>query len=171
MSFSIHQVAVPVFSQGLTALSGLLAKAQAFAEAKKVDPAVMLNLRLYPDMFPFVRQVQTACDHAKGAVARLAGTEIPTHADTEANFAELSARVDKTLSFVKGFKPGQFEGAEDRQIVLLLGPKKEFKLEFTGADYLTKFATPNFYFHLTTAYAILRHCGVEIGKRDFLGGV
>lgn len=167
MSISMYQASVPVFIHSLKALSGVLDKAAKHAEAKGVDPAVLLGSRLYPDMFPLTRQVQIASDNAKGPAARLAGMEPPKFDDNEASFADLQARIAKTIDFLQGLKPAQIDGAEDRQIVLQMraGP-----LEFKGQAYLLHFALPNFYFHCATAYGILRHNGVEVGKKDFLGG-
>jgi hypothetical protein len=163
----MYDATVPPMRHMLKSLSALLAKAEAHCEARKIDPAALLQARLYPDMFPFVRQIQIASDNAKAPAARLDGVEIPKFEDTETTFAELLARVDKTVAFLDSLKPGQFEGAESRDIVLQL---RERKLEFKGAQYLTLWASPNFLFHVTTAYAILRHNGVEIGKADFLSG-
>lgn len=166
MNISMYQASAPRFANILTNLSAILDKAQAHAEARKIDPAVLMGCRLFPDMFPMVRQVQIASDTAKGAVARLAGTEIPKYEDTEQTFAELKARMAKTIEFVRSFKPAQLDGSEDREIVLKLGGRE---VKFTGMQYLLGHATPNFYFHVTTAYDILRHNGVEVGKRDYIG--
>jgi hypothetical protein len=166
MPISMYQVSVPVFVQGLNALSGVLDKAIAHIDAKTLDPNVFLQDRLYPDMLPFTRQIQLLSDFAKGPVGRLAGAELPVWADDETTFEALKARVAKTLDYVKGFKPEQIDGSEDREIVLV---RRGESYTFRGQDYLLGQALPNFYFHLTTAYAILRHNGVEIGKRDFLG--
>ena len=136
------------------------------AEAKKFDPANLLNARLAPDMHSFTRQVQIACDMAKGGAARLSGTEVPSYADTEASIDELKARIAKTLAFVNSIDATAFAGSEDRQVTLK-SPTRE--LQFNGLDYLRGFVLPNFYFHITTAYALLRHNGVEIGKFDYLG--
>ena len=168
MSVSMFTASVPVYTQFLTSLSAILKKAAAHAEAKKIDPSVLINARLSPDMFALARQVQIATDHAKGSLARLAGVEIPSYADTEATFDELEARIQKTLAFVKTFKPEQIDGTEGKEIVLTFGTQK---FPFNGQTYLIQFALPNFYFHTTMAYAILRENGVEIGKRDFMGGV
>jgi hypothetical protein len=166
---SMSRAAIPSFEIGLDALSGMLDKAQAYAEAKRFDPAVLLDTRLFPDMFPLRRQVQIACDQAKNGGARLAGIEPPKHEDNERTVAELKARVAKTMAFVKTLDGAKIDGAGDREITFPLGP--ENKGHMRGADYLNHFVLPNFYFHLTTAYAILRHCGVELGKRDFLAGI
>lgn len=166
MPLSMYQVSVPALLRMLSSLSAILDKAAAHAAARKIDPTVLLNTRLYPDMFPLVRQVQLATDFAKGAGARLAGIDPPKFPDTEAGFDELKARLAKTVDFLKGLKPAQIDGAEDRQITLTIGGEPH---TFKGQPYLVNFALPNFYFHVTAAYAILRHCGVEIGKRDFMG--
>ena len=165
MALSMYQASVPVFVQYLNGLSRVLDKAAPVVEARKIDPAVLAGLRLYPDMLPFARQIQIAADNAKGAVARLAGIDIPKYEDTETTLAEFKARVAKTIDFVQGVKAAQIEGSEDRTIVLPIGQNK---IEFKGADYLTTFALPNFFFHVVTAYDILRHIGVEIGKRDYM---
>ncbi len=167
MSISMYQASVPTLIQALKALSGVLDKGAKHAEAKGIDPAVLLGSRLYPDMFPLTRQVQIASDNAKGPSARLAGMEPPKFDDNEASFADLQARITKTIDFLQTLKPAQIDGSEDRQIVLQMraGP-----LEFKGQAYLLHFAMPNFYFHCATVYAILRHNGVEVGKKDFLGG-
>jgi hypothetical protein len=140
----------------------------AYAEVKKIDPAVLVNARLYPDMYPLSRQVQIATDVAKAAASRLAGQEPPKFEDNETTFPELLARVDKTLDLLKSFTPDQIDGSEDKTILL---PRHDRTSTFTGLAYLTDFVLPNVYFHVTTAYAILRHNGVEIGKKDFLGDV
>lgn len=168
MSSNLHAASVGVFVQYLTSLSTILAKAAAHAEAKKIDPSVLVNGRIAPDMFPLSRQVQIATDHAKGASARLAGVEPPSFADTETTFAELQQRIQKTLDYVKGLKPGQFDGADVRDVTLNLGGQK---YTWKGSVYLNNFALPNFFFHATTTYNILRHNGVEVGKRDFLGSM
>lgn len=166
MSISMYQVSVPTFMHTLKALSGVLDKAAGHAEAKGIDPTVLLGSRLYPDMFPLTRQVQIATDNAKGPAARLAGVEPPKYEDNETSFPELQARITKTIAYLQDLKAEQIDGSEDRQIVLQMraGP-----LEFKGQSYLLHFALPNFYFHVTTAYDILRHNGVEIGKKDFMG--
>jgi hypothetical protein len=147
-------------------LSAILEKAQAHAEAKKIDPDVLLESRLYPDMLPLVRQVQIASDNAKGAVARLAGVEVPKYEDTEETIADLRARLARTVDFVESIKPAQIDGSEANDIHLKLGPRE---VTWKGMQYLLGFALPNFYFHVVTAYDILRHNGVEVGKRDFIG--
>jgi len=166
MSLNIYQASVPVFLQTLGALSGILTKAAAHAETKKIDPSIFVNARLAPDMFALARQVQIATDHAKGAAARLAGIDVPSFPDTETTFAELQQRIAKTVEFVKSLKPAQFEGGEVRDVTLTIAGQK---MTWKGATYLFHFAFPNFYFHATTAYNILRHNGVEVGKRDFIG--
>jgi hypothetical protein len=166
MAISLFQASVPVFIRHVTALSAMLDKTSAYAAAKKIDPAAFLGARLFPDMFPLIRQVQIAADFAKNCAGRLAGVELPKFGDTEASFEELKERLDKTLAFLKGLKPEQIEGAADKPISITVGGKE---IKFTGESYLLTSALPNFYFHLTTAYAILRHNGIDVGKRDFLG--
>jgi hypothetical protein len=166
MNISMYQASAPRFVNMLNNLAGILDKAAAHAEAKKIDPQVLMGSRLYPDMFPLARQVQIACDNAKGAVARLAGAEIPKHEDTEKTFDELKARIAKTVAFVNSFKPAQIDGTEDKDIQLKLG---KMEVSWKGMQYLLGFALPNFYFHVMTAYAILRHDGVELAKRDYIG--
>ena len=166
MAMSMYQASVPVFRRALGGLSTVLDKAAAHCEANKLEQAVVLELRLFPDMFPLVRQVQIACDTAKGAVARLAGVDIPKHEDTEQTFSDLKARIAKTLDFVESSSAQRIEGSEDKEVVLKM---REREVKFNGMQYLLGHAYPNFYFHVTTAYAILRHNGVEIGKRDFIG--
>lgn len=166
MTISMYQASVPVFIRMLNNLAALLEKAAAHAEAKKIDPAVLLNTRLYPDMFPLVRQVQSATDTAKGCAARLAGREPPRYEDNEASFTELFARIRKTVAYLDTAKPAGIDGSEERTVNLTL---RDGTLTFTGLAYLLHFALPNFYFHVATAYGILRHCGVELGKTDFLG--
>lgn len=166
MTLSMFEASAPRFAHMLRNLDAILAKAEAYAAAKKIDPAVLLSARLFPDMFPFVKQVRIATDHAKGAVARLAGVEVPRFDDAEQSFEELRARVAKTIAFVESFSPGQIDGSEERQIALKVGGQD---MAFKGMPYLLGFAIPNFHFHLVTAYNILRHNGLEIGKRDFIG--
>ena len=168
MSLSMYQASIPAFVLMLNSLAAILDKAQAHAGNRKIDPEVLLNYRLAPDMLPFVRQIQIAADLAKGAVARLAGVEVPKHDDTEKTFADLKARLAKTVAFVQSFKPSEIDGSEDRDIRLTLG---EHTMSFKGQPYLVHFVLPNFYFHCTTAYDILRHGGVELGKRDFIGAI
>ena len=167
MTISLYQASVPVIQKSLTALKGVLAKGAAHAEAKKIDESVFLSSRLSPDMFPLMRQVQIAADFGKGPVARLAGVEVPKYDDTEATFAELAARIDKTLAFVGTFTAAQIDGQEDRDIQLTIAGNP---VNFKGQPYLLHFAIPNLYFHMSMAYAILRHNGVDVGKRDFIGG-
>jgi len=167
VAFETYDASVPVVTASLTSLSKILAKGVAHAEAKGFKPEVLLQARLAPDMHPLPNQIQIASDAAKGAGARLAGVEIPSFPDTETSFPELQARIEKTQAFLKGLDRAAFAGAEDREIVLKVGPN-DWKMP--GRQFLTTFALPNFFFHVTTAYAILRHNGVEIGKRDFLGG-
>ena len=164
---NMYDASVPVFTHFLGSLSAILKKAEAHCAAKKIDPAVLLGARLFPDMFALTRQVQIASDGAKGAGARLAGIAAPSWPDDEKSFEELQARIAKTVAFLAGLNKDQFEGAENRDIHIKAGPRE---LDFKGAAYLETWAKPNFYFHLTTAYAILRHNGIELGKPDFLAG-
>lgn len=164
---SMYQAFVPGVSHTLQALSQVLAKGAAHCEARKIDPNAFLQARLFPDMFPLVKQVQIACDMAKGGVARLAGIDNPKFDDTEASFADLQARIERTLAFMRSVSPDQIDGSEGKAITLTLPSRS---LEFTGQQYLTTFVIPNVYFHATTAYNLLRQGGVELGKRDFLGG-
>jgi len=166
MQLSIHEILVPSATRFLASLDKILDKAADFAKRKEIDAAVLLNSRLAPDMFPFTRQVQIACDMIKGGAARLSGTEIPKFEDNEATIAELKARVKKTLDFVSGIPAEKFAGGEKRDILLQM---RRGDLKFVGLDYLRDFVLPNFHFHITTAYAILRHNGVELGKQDYLG--
>ena len=166
MSLSMYQASVPAFVQTLTVLSAILDKAEAYAAAKKIDPATLVGARLYPDMFPLSRQIQIVCDFAKGATARLAGKDVPSWADTETTIPELKARIAKTLDFVKGFKAADIDGSEARDISMKVAGNM---MEFKGQPYLTGFVLPNLYFHAATAYGILRHNGLEIGKMDFMG--
>ena len=158
---------VSSFAHSLTSMSKILDKAEAFAEAKKIKPDVFPQLRLIADMLPFWRQITIACDHAKGACARLSGTEVPSFADTETTLAELKERIAKTIAFIQTIPDAAFADAETRTIMVKAGPRE---LTFSAPQYYGSFAIPNFYFHLTTAYAILRVNGVEVGKGDFLGG-
>lgn len=167
MTLSMYQASVPVFKQMLGGLSGVLAKAEAHATARKIDPVVLLQSRLYPDMFALIRQVQVACDFAKSVSARIAGVDVPGFEDKEESFADLQARIAKTLAFVDGLTAAQIDGSEERRIVTQAGTPKE-KI-FSGQSYLLNYGLPHFFFHTTTAYAILRHNGVEIGKKDFIG--
>jgi hypothetical protein len=164
----MYALSVPVFVRTLGNLGAILDKAAAHAESRKIDPAVLLGARLFPDMFPFTRQIQIACDFAKGTAARLAGQEPPKWDDTEASFADLKARIARTLEFVQSLAPAAIEGSEARTIeVTMRGEPKRFQ----GLPYLAHVALPNFFFHAVTAYDILRHNGVELGKRDFIGSV
>ena len=167
MTLSMYAASVPAFQRALRALDAILDKAAAYAQERKFDPAVLVSSRLAPDMFPFARQVQMASDHAKGCSARLAGVPVPSFEDTEKTIPELKARIAKTLDFIGTLSPAQIDGSEERAISLKAGPRE---LSFTGQDYLLFFALPNFYFHVTTGYDILRHNGVPVGKLDFLGG-
>jgi hypothetical protein len=169
MPFSMSQASIPVFEIGLNALSAILDKAAAHAAAKKIEPAVFLRSRLSPDMFDFVRQVQIAADLAKLGSARLAGVEAPKYEDNEQTIEQLKARLAKTVAFLKTLDRKQIDSSADREITFPLGPAKTGRMK--GDDYLNHFVLPNFYFHLTTAYAILRHSGVEVGKVDFLGAI
>ena len=167
MSLSMYQASVPVYLQYLNATSGVLDKGAAFAEARKLDPATLLQARLYPDMHPLVKQVQIFTDQATRGTARLAGLEPPPFPDTETSFAELKARIEKAAQFVQSVKPAQIDGSEEREIVMKT-PRGD--IHFKGQQYLLGFSLPNFFFHATTTYAVLRHVGVEIGKMDFMGG-
>ncbi|WP_345814790.1 DUF1993 domain-containing protein [Paraburkholderia sp. PREW-6R] len=168
MPISMYQASLPVLIRGLTNLQAILGKAQAHAAEKQIDPSVFTQARLAPDMLPLVRQVYIASDTAKGCAARLAGVEAPKFDDVEQTFDELHARLQKTIDYLKEFNAQQIDGQEERQITLKMrtGP-----IEFTGMSYLFGFVLPNFYFHITTAYDILRHNGVELGKLDYLGTV
>jgi uncharacterized protein len=167
MTISMYKASVPIFVQFLTSLSAVLDKAAAYAEAKKVDPSVLLNTRLAPDMFPLVRQVRAATDHAINASGRLSGAELPTFANTEATIPELKERIAKTIDFLKGLKAAQIDGTEGKEIKITF-PSGQVR-EFTGQSLLLNNSLPNFYFHCATAYDILRQCGIELGKRDFMG--
>lgn len=169
MPFSMSQATLPALEMGLSALSGLLDKAEAYAAAKKIDVAVLLNTRLAPDMFSLTAQVQAACDLAKNGAARLSGAEPPRYEDKEKTLADLKARIAKTLAYAKSVDSKAIDGAADRQLTFPLGPK--YTGEMKGDDYLNHFLLPNFYFHVTAAYVILRHCGAEIGKVDYLGNI
>jgi hypothetical protein len=167
MNISMYQASIPVLIRTLSNLRAILVKGAAHAETKKIEPAVLLGSRLFPDMFALTRQVQIATDMAKSCAARLSGVEPPKYDDTESSFADLLARIDKTAGYLKSFKPEQIDGTEDRDITLNTprGP-----LNFKGMPYLLYFLLPNIYFHVTTAYNLLRHNGVELGKLDYLGG-
>jgi len=168
MAISMYDFSIPALTRGLTNLSAVLDKGAAYATAKKIDFVVLAQSRLYPDMHPLVRQVQTACDTAKGAAARLAGIEAPRHEDTEVTLAELKARIAKTLDVVKSVTAAQLKDAESRAIEIKF-PNGSWK--FTGIGYLTDFVLPNFFFHVSMVYALLRKNGIEIGKSDFLGDI
>jgi hypothetical protein len=164
---SFHDATVPAFLQILGSLSGILDKAEAHCKAKNIAPEVLLGARLYPDMLPFSKQIQLVCDFAAKGCARLTHSEVPTTPDTEKTFDELKARLASTTAYLKTFTPAQFEGADSREVTFPVGPDKTLTLK--GQQFLSAFAFPNFYFHAATAHGILRHNGVEIGKRDFLG--
>jgi len=166
MTISMYAASAPRFAAMLRNLAAILDKAQTHAAEKKIDPAVLLSARLFPDMFPLVKQVQVACDHAKAAMARLAGVEVPRFEDTEQSFEELQARIAKTIDFVESFAAAQIDGVEERSIAFKVAGQER---RFAGMAYLLDSALPNFYFHLVTAYAILRHNGVDLGKRDYIG--
>ena len=167
MTISLFDAAVPVFNQMLGGLSGVLSKAQAHVESRKIEPDALLQARLFPDMFPLLRQVRTACDFAKSVSARLAGVDVPAYDDHELSFADLQARIDKTLAFINGLDPALFEGSASREIVTQAGTPKEKR--FAGTSYLLNYGLPHFFFHVTTAFDILRHSGVELGKKDYIG--
>ena len=167
MTNNLYATSVPLFKQMLGGLKDVLAKAEAHAVAKKIDPNALLQARLFPDMFPLLKQVQVATDFAKGVAHRLAGVEVPTMDDTELTFADLQARIDKVLSLISGLDAAQFEVAATREIVTQAGTPKEKR--FTGQSYLVNYGLPHFFFHTTSAYNILRHNGVEVGKRDYIG--
>jgi uncharacterized protein len=169
MPYSMSQASLPVFEIGLAALSKVLDKGASFAAGKKIDPAVLPQSRLSPDMFPLTRQVQIACDQAKNGLSRLAGVEAPRYEDNEATIDDLKARIAKTLAYVKTLDAKAIDASGSREITFPLGPTNKGHMK--GEDYLTHFMLPNFYFHLTAAYAILRHSGVDVGKQDFLGAI
>ncbi len=169
MPFSMSQASIPVFEIGFNALSAILDKAAAFAAAKKIDPAVLLHTRLAPDMFDFTRQVQVVTDQARRGSARLAGGEPPSYEDTETTIEQLKARLAKTAVYLQTLDRKQIDASADREITFPLGGGGMGHMK--GGDYLNHFVLPNFYFHLTVAYAILRHCGVDLGKRDFMGAI
>ena len=166
MTFSMYDASVPVFKQILTSLSAILDKAETHATEKKIEPSALLQARLYPDMFPLARQIQVACDFAKGASARLAGEEVPRHEDTEQSFADLRERIAKVIGFIDSLPQDGIEASAQRDISTSSGANAK---QFKGQVYLVHYALPHFYFHATTAYAILRHNGVEVGKKDFIG--
>ena len=164
--FTIEQASIKPLKRALTNLSTILKKGEAYADAKNIDHSVLLNGRLFPDMYPLTRQVQIATDMSKGAAARLAGIEIPKYDDTETTFAELYARIEKTIAFISAIETAQLQNAEERDVTITV---RKVDLDFKGSDYLTFWVLPNVYFHVTTAYNILRHNGVELGKSEFLG--
>ena len=166
MTISMYQASVPRFINTLGNLSNILDKAQAHVDARKLDPATLTAYRLFPDMLPMKKQVQIACDTAKGAAARLAGVELPVHEDNETTLAELKARIAKTIAFLQTMTPEQIDGTEDMEIVI---KRHDKETRYKGMQFLLGQALPNFYFHVATAYNILRHNGIEIGKRDYLG--
>lgn len=168
MTISLYDASTPIFRQMLGSLDAILAKAQAYAEQRRLDDKVLAQTRLFPDMLPLASQVRIACDTAKGAVARLAGIEIPKHEDNEQTLAELRERIAKTLSFVDSVPRASIDGQEDRDVVIQM---RDRKLEMKAQAFLLHRALPNLYFHVTTAYDILRHCGLEVGKADYLGKV
>jgi hypothetical protein len=167
MSLSLYETTVPVFKQMLLALNDVLKKAENQAQERKYDPANLLQTRLFPDMLSFVRQVQIACDFAKSVSARIAGIEVESYEDSEQSFAELQQRITKTVAVLDAMTAEQFEGGADKQIVLRPGTPKEKTL--TGQDYVLRYGLPQFFFHVTTAYNLLRHNGIEIGKKDYMG--
>lgn len=168
MAIDIYDLVVPPMTRTATNLGGFLTKGEAYARERGIDPAELLEARLAPDMFTFTRQVQIATDFCKATPARLAGIEVPKWDDTEQSFAELQARVRRAIDYLGTFQPAQFQGAETREMQLEL---RMGTVKFKGKAYLTDFALPNFYFHTTAAYAILRHRGVELGKRDYIGQI
>ncbi|MGH8222696.1 MAG: DUF1993 domain-containing protein [Woeseiaceae bacterium] len=168
MTIAVHDLAIAPLLGMLRNLDAIVSKAERYADLKKIDPKVLINARLYPDMLPFVGQIRIATDTAKGAAARLSGNPLPSWPDEERTFAEVHERIQKAVDYLGSFKPQQFEGAEARNIELKLGPHH---VKFTGKNYITSFVLPNFYFHVTAAYAILRHNGLEIGKVDYLGAI
>jgi uncharacterized protein len=166
VTISMFKASAPIFVQFLTSLSAVLDKAAAHAEAKKIEQSVLLNMRLYPDMHQLVRQVRAATDHAMSACGRLAGVELPAFANKEESIPELKERITKAIEFIKSIKPAQIDGSEEKEITIKFSSGER---KFIGQSFLLNFCLPNFYFHTTTAYDILRHCGVEVGKRDFMG--
>ena len=166
MQISMYRASVPVFTRALRNLAAILRKGEANAIERKIDPAVLLNYRLAPDMFALTRQVQIATDMAKGCASRLAGVEIPAYEDKEATFGELIARVEKCIAYLESFTPAQIDGTEEKTIVL---KRPTGDVSYPGLQYLLEYVTPNVYFHCTATYSILRHCGVDVGKKDFIG--
>jgi len=169
MAYSMSQASIPAFTIGLNALSAVIEKAEAFAAAKKIDPTVLPGCRLAADMFPLTRQVQTATDIVKRGAARLAGIDAPVFEDNETTLEQLKSRIAKTVAFLNSVDGKKIDASADREITFPLGPTNQGHMK--GDDYLNHFVLPNFYFHITAAYAILRHCGVDVGKRDFLGAI
>jgi len=167
MALSMYQASIPQFTKMLTNLASILQKGEAFAKAKSIEESVLVNARLAPDMFPLTKQIQIACDQVKNGMARLAGIEPPKFDDNEATFAQLQERIAKTIAFANSITPAQVDGSETKEIKFSI---REWNFEFVGDQYLLTWINPNFYFHVTTAYNILRHNGVEIGKTDYLGG-
>jgi len=168
MQISMYRASVPVFARALRNLVAILKKGEANAAERKIDPAVLLNYRLAPDMFALTRQVQIATDMAKGCVSRLAGVEIPSYEDKEATFGELIARVEKCIAYLESFQPAQVDGTEEKTIVL---KRPTGDVSYPGLKYLLEYVTPNVYFHCSATYAILRHCGLDVGKKDFIGAL
>ena len=168
MSISVYDQVIAPLSRMLSNLDAVVSKAEAYADEQTIEPVVLIQARLFPNMLSFVRQIQIATDSAKGAAARLSGNPVPSWADDEETFADVKARIGKTIDFLDSIERDQFEGAENLEIELKLGPKT---VNFTGGSYITDFVVPNFYFHVTTAYNILRHNGVNIGKADYLGAM
>lgn len=166
MALSMYQASVPVFVKMLTNLKGVLQKASAHAQARKIDDTVLVNARLYPDMLPLAKQIQIASDFARGTAARLAGAEPPSYEDNEKTLTELMTRIDRTIEFLRTTKAAEIDGSEGREIVR---PVRGEPHKFSGVNYLLQYALPNFFFHATTAYAILRHNGIEVGKQDYIG--
>ena len=164
---SFYDSTVPAFLQTLGAIDAILGKAEAHCKAKNIQPEALLSARLYPDMFPLTRQIQTMCDFAAKTCARLTGSEVPVTQDTEKSFEELRQRIAKVVDYVKAYKPAQFDGADQRDVTFPVGPSNQLTLK--GQQFFSGFALPNFYFHAAIAHGILRHNGVEIGKRDFMG--
>lgn len=169
MTISMYSASVPLLKQVLHSLDALLSKAETHVKEKKIDPTAILQARLFPDMFPFTRQVQIASDNAKGIAARLAGVEVPSYPDTEQSFEELHVRLAKTLAFLDTIKPEQVDGSEERHIVVYKGTP--YEMQFNGHTYLVNYGLPNFLFHVTTAYGLLRHNGIDVGKKDFIGQI
>lgn len=167
MTISLYAASVPVFKQMLGSLDALLAKAEVHAADRKIEPEALLQARLFPDMFPLARQIQVACDFSRGVTARLAGIEVPKNDDTESSFAELRSLISRTLAFIEGVDASSIDGQESREIITRPGTPKERR--FDAQSYLLSYGLPQFFFHMTTAYAILRHNGVEVGKRDYMG--